>query len=261
MAISKTLTMDSMLARIDSVFTQAQDVPRRCASLKYSLREVLIAGLADFVFKFSSLLQFETYWKGRDMKLDNLGRLFGIEEVLSDETMRSCLDVINPKFLTRVFRLLLSVVQRTRLLRRYFLVGNQYYLLAIDGTGLYSTKTISCSTCCVKKRRSADEYYHRMVQGALVHPDHRFVLMPSSPEFICREDGANKNDREMKALHRYLLRFRREHPHLKVIVILDGRFPHQPIVRLLDGMDTFLLPIMVALISSKKEGRYPWKIL
>ena len=232
MAGSKKLRMGAMLERVDEVFGAARDVPRRGASLKHTLRDVLMAGLAVFVFKAPSLLQFERRWRGEGTRFDNLRRLFGIERVPSDETLRQRLDAVEPTFLGRAFRVLFAVAQRARMLR-HFQLEDGGYLLAVDGTGLYTSKAIACATCCVRRRRSGEEYYHYMVQGALVHPDHRQALMPSGPEFVCKEDGADKNDCEQRALQRYLMRFRREHPHLKVTVVLDGLFPNTPTVLLL----------------------------
>ena len=51
-------------------------------------KEGAMAGLAVFVFKSPSLLQFERRWRGEGTRFDNLHRLFGIDEVPSDETMR-----------------------------------------------------------------------------------------------------------------------------------------------------------------------------
>ena len=69
-------------------------------------------------------------------------------------------------------------------------------------------------------------YYHQMLVGALVSPDHRRVLLPSGPKFIRREDGERKNDRELNAAKRYLPCFRREHPKLPVLVLGDASMVH-----------------------------------
>ena len=67
--------------------------------------------------------------------------------------------------------------------------------------------------------------------GAL--PAHGHTLIPTAPEFVSKSDGATKNDCERNALKRYVPRFRREHPHLKAIVVMDALHANEPVVRLL----------------------------
>ena len=73
-------------------------------------------------------------------------------------------------------------------------------------------------------------YYHNMLCGAIVHPDMKTVL-PFAPEPILNTDGTKKNDSEHAAIKRFLADFRREHPHLKVIVIQDSIAANYPNLR------------------------------
>jgi hypothetical protein len=47
-------------------------------------------------------------------------------------------------------------------------------------------------------------------------------VFPLAPEPILKQDGARKNDCERNAAKRLLTDLRREHPHLKLIVVEDG---------------------------------------
>jgi hypothetical protein len=79
-------------------------------------------------------------------------------------------------------------------------------------------------------------YYHNMYCAALVHPDIRTVI-PLVPEPIIKEDGEAKNDCERNASKRLYRDFKREHPHLKVIVVEDclaSNFPHLDELKRLD---------------------------
>jgi len=60
-----------------------------------------------------------------------------------------------------------------------------------------------------------------MLGSALVHPERKEVI-PLIPEIISRQDGSTKNDCELNASRRSLIKFREEHPHLKVVVTQDG---------------------------------------
>jgi hypothetical protein len=71
-------------------------------------------------------------------------------------------------------------------------------------------------------------YYHNMFCAAIVHPDKKTVL-PFPPEPIMKSDGQEKNDCERNASKRLYRDIRREHPHLKLIVVEDrlaSNVPH-----------------------------------
>ena len=72
-----------------------------------------------------------------------------------------------------------------------------------------------------------------MLGGCIVHPD-RSNVIPLCPEMIQNPDGHKKNDCERNASKRFIENFRREHPHLKVIVVEDGLASNAPHIQLLE---------------------------
>lgn len=78
-------------------------------------------------------------------------------------------------------------------------------------------------------------YYHQMLGAAIVHPDEK-VVIPLAPEPIVKGDGTDKNDCERNAAKRMLTDFRREHPHLKTIIVEDGLASNYPHLSLLDSL-------------------------
>ncbi|MFZ2314397.1 MAG: hypothetical protein WAW86_01890 [Gammaproteobacteria bacterium] len=64
-------------------------------------------------------------------------------------------------------------------------------------------------------------HYHNVFCAAIVHPDNKIVL-PLAPEPIMKTDGSDKNDCERNASRRLYADTRREHLHLKLIVVEDG---------------------------------------
>lgn len=70
-------------------------------------------------------------------------------------------------------------------------------------------------------------YYHNMFCAAIVHPELKLVL-PLAPEPIMKSDGSNKNDCERNASKRLYADARREHPHLKFIVVEDSLASNEP---------------------------------
>jgi hypothetical protein len=86
-------------------------------------------------------------------------------------------------------------------------------------------------------------YYHQLLGAVIVHPDFPEVI-PLAPEPIQRQDGDNKNDCERNAARRWLKRFRKEHPHLGVIIIEDALSSNAPHIRdLLDEGVHFILGV------------------
>ena len=69
-----------------------------------------------------------------------------------------------------------------------------------------------------------------MLGAVIVHPDFSEVI-PLAPEPIQRQDGHNKNDCERNGARRWLEAFRKDHPHLPIIVIEDALSSNAPHIR------------------------------
>ena len=119
-------------------------------------------------------------------------------------------------------------LQRGKCLEEFeFLEG--YYLLSLDGTGEFSSSKVCCQQCCKKEHKDGSvTYYHQMLGACIVHPEKSNVI-PLCPETIQNGDGSEKNDCERNAAKRFIENFKREHPHLKVIIIADGIASNAPI--------------------------------
>jgi hypothetical protein len=102
---------------------------------------------------------------------------------------------------------------------------------------MFCSSTISCPECCIKHTRSGEvSYYHQVLGAVIVHPEQKGVI-PLAPEPITRQDGATKNDCERNAAKRLLSALRREHPHLKLIVVEDALAANGPHLQLLEELD------------------------
>lgn len=278
-----------------------------------TLADCLMSGFALFSLKFPSLLKFDE--KKDDLEIKhNLHTLYHVGQVPSDTYMRERCDEVEPSELRKVFKAIFSYVQRGKGLEPFKYL-DQYYLLAGDGTGFFSSNVVHCKNCCIKhynqchvaiqghvptdanqykkntyvlvrnakqpwelyfidherqltpfelsvidglpnvllnksrsslskkeksqikallmdyyqKEHPAEEllYYHNMFCAAIVHPEHKHVL-PLAPEPIMKTDGADKNDCERNSAKRLYADARREHPHLKFIVVEDSLASNEP---------------------------------
>lgn len=226
----KTLSAPALFAQVRSSFSKVSDHRKKAAT--YQLVDVLMSGLAVFSLKFPSLLQFDRASRHDEQLQENLKTLFQLETLPSDTTVREILDEVDTKELRAPFKKLLAQVQRSKDLEAY-----QYFqgavLLSLDGTSYFSSHEVHCDHCCVKNHHDGKvTFYHQMLAGCFVHPDLKAVL-PIAPEPIIKQDGAKKNDCERNASQRLLTDFRREHPHLDVIVVEDSLSANVPHVKLL----------------------------
>lgn len=201
-----------------------------------ALVDHLMSGLALFGLKYPSLLQFEHDQREEETTRANLKALYGIERVPSDTRFRERLDEVEPFRLRPLYKEFLSLLQRGKGLEGFAYLDG-HYLLSLDGTGYFSSPTIHCAQCGEKHHRNGTTtYYHQMLGAVLVHPDHKAVF-PLAPEPILKQDGAKKNDCERNAAKRLLSDLRREHPHLKLIIIEDALASNAPHIRHLQALE------------------------
>jgi hypothetical protein len=181
-----------------------------------------MSAFAMFSLKAPSLLAFD-----KERAEGNLHTIYGIQHVPCDTYMRERLDPVSPKWLRPVFKRVFRQLQRGKALEEMvFLDG--HYLLALDGTEYFSSKTIHCASCLHRVHRNGSiTYAHQMLGAAIIHPDVRAVI-PLMPEPIGKDDGTEKNDCERNAAKRFVVKLRQDHPHLKFIVTEDSLSSNAP---------------------------------
>ena len=220
---------DALFALVRSGFASLSD--HRLDNTEISLRDALMSAFAMFSLKAPSLLAFD-----KERAEDNLHTVYGIERVPCDTHMREILDPVSPKVLRPVFKSVFRQLQRGKALEPMaFLDG--HYLLALDGTEYFSSKTIHCASCLQKVHRNGTvTYCHQMLGAAIIHPDLRAVI-PLMPEPIVKADGMEKNDCERNAAKRFVGKLRQDHPHLKFIVTEDSLSSNAPHIETLQQHD------------------------
>ncbi|MEP6093808.1 MAG: transposase [Erythrobacter sp.] len=185
------------------------------------MADTLMSALAMFLTKSPSMLAFED--QTQDLRIE---KPFQIQGVPSDTQMRTILDGIDVEPLNEAFADLFWELQRGRELKQW-LFDDQYYLIAIDGSGQFCSDKVSCQQCMVRVKGGKQQYYHQVVAAVLVHPLTRQVI-PMAVEPILRGDGQNKNDCERNATSRLLKRLRKQHPKLKMLILEDGLASNGP---------------------------------
>jgi hypothetical protein len=201
---------------------------------RISTVDCLMSGLAVFGLKYPSLLQFDQS-RHDEVLCHNLKTLYFVDKVPSDTYMRERLDQIDPFSLRKCFNNIFSMIQRNKVLESYTFL-DEHYLFAVDGSGIFSSHKVHCTSCCQKHHRDGTvTYQHQILAMSLIHPDIKEVIS-SYPEPISKEDGASKNDCESNAAKRLLATFRKDHPHLKMIVVQDALSANGPHIRFLQEL-------------------------
>lgn len=224
----KTLSIPALLQQIRQHFTEIPD-PRSKKPL-YPLVDVLMSAVAMFSLKDEHLLAFDDL-RNEPVRQANLHRLYGIPQAPCDTQMRTILDAVNPHSLRPAFVSLHQELQKQGVLESYRCLGK--YLVSLDGTGLYSSASISCPDCCSKHHRNGEiTYYHQLLGAVIVHPDKSTVL-PLFPEAITHQDGSTKNDCEHNASQRLIPDIRQAFPRLDMIALQDALACNGPHIKTL----------------------------
>ena len=229
----KHLAADALFRLVRSGFGTIPD--HRSLDAEISLTDALMSAFALFSLKSPSLLAFD-----KQRAEGNLRTIYGLACVPCDTQMREILDPMSPELLRPLFKSVFRQLQRGKALEPLAFLDD-YYLVALDGTGYFSSTTIHCASCLQKVQRNGSiTYTHQLLGAALIHPDMREVI-PLMPEPIVKQDGADKNDCERNAAKRLVAKLRQDHPHLKFIVTEDSLSSNAPHIETLQAHDLHYL--------------------
>lgn len=228
----KPISPENLIECVHRTFSSIKEVRKKPKAL-ITQTDHLMTGLAVFGLKCPSLLQYDNQRYSNPIR-ENLRNLYHVNTPPCDTYLRESLDEINPILLRPAFTKLFAKLQNHGYLAQ-FQYFDGYYLFSIDATGEFSSSTVCCEHCCKKEHKDGSvTYYHQMLGACIVHPEISQVI-PFCPEAILNIDGNMKNDCERNAAKRFLEKFRKEHPFLKVIVIEDSLASNAPHLQLLES--------------------------
>lgn len=219
--LRKHLNADALFATMRTGFGKIPD--HRPGEVTISLADALMSGFAMFSLKDPSLLAFDE----RRHAPQNLLTIYGMGDIPCDTTMREILDGVAPNNLRPLFKDAFRALQRGKALEK-MLFMDVGYLLNLDGTGYFSSRTLHSDACLQRVSKTGQVTYHLQAVGAaLVHPDCKEAIV-LCPETIRQQDGQTKNDCERNAIRRLLGKLRQDHPHMNFIVNEDSLSSNAP---------------------------------
>ena len=144
--VRKHLCADALLRSIQDVFSHIPD--HRKGDAEIPLGDALLSAFAMFSLNSPSLLAFD-----KVRAEDNLHSIYGIGRVPWDTSMREILDPLNPERVRPAFKTVFRHLQRGKALEEMVFVEGPY-LLALDGTGYFSSQEIHCESCLEQHHRN-----------------------------------------------------------------------------------------------------------
>ena len=142
---------------------------------------------------------------------DHIWALFEVQPIPTDTTFRRRLDEVRTSAFERVLRALFQWVDQAQLWSE-FEPAHGTVLVALEGTGVCSSRTIPCDHGRITHPRDGSRTYSHPVVTAAVVPPQPSVALPLGVEPMGRAAGATQNDCEQEAAKRLLRRLRQRHP-------------------------------------------------
>jgi hypothetical protein len=198
---------------------------------QYGMEDAALSAFSVFFTQTPSFLAYQRTMeqtKGRS----NAQSLFGVHKIPSDNHIRDLLDPVKPEQVFPVFEEIFQKLEEETQLKSFRFFANNL-LMAVDATDYFSSKQIHCPQCSTRKMKSGEiHYFHSVVTPVIVSP-HQSQVIPLIPEFIVPQDGNDKQDCENTAAKRWFSQHGERYSSLKVTVLGDDLYCHQPLCQLL----------------------------
>ena len=226
----KSLTFEAFRDVLAQTFNEIPDKRDR-RRLSWELPAVLMSAFALFFFQHPSLLEYQRRMK-KQRGRSNLERIFQVEEIPSDTQMREILDGVPPEPLRRVLPQTFEQMRRVGWTRRFVteVNGEKYYTIAVDGSEYFHSTKIACAGCLRQRSAKGETQYAHVVVAATVTRAGGHEILPLDVEEVRNEAGQQKQDCELNAGKRLVRRLREEHRQLKLCILGDDLYAHEPFI-------------------------------
>jgi hypothetical protein len=196
------------LARFNHLVKRFREVVRAFpdrrtgSNTKYSLEDFALSAFSVFFTQSPSFLTYQRTMK-KAQGQSNAQSLFEIEQIPTDNQIRTTLDPVPPQELFPVFDSVYQALAEQGVIESFKAVGDTT-LIALDGTWYFSSEKIHCQNCSHIEHKSGQiTYYHSAITPVIVAPGQPQAIA-LRPEFITPQDGHQKQDCEINASKRWL---------------------------------------------------------
>jgi hypothetical protein len=212
---------------ISCTIHEPRDITRITYSLVFQIWSLLLIACCGIGSIWR--LQFES--RSRYL-IEHLNVLAGasLDKTAHPTTLSWFLSILHPEDLQILGTKMLFTLIRRRSLEAFRLL-KKYYLIAIDGTQLFSRSKRHCSQCLVFNRSdSQTSYEHRILTAQLLTHNGMAFSAGFEPIQNLPDGSFQKQDCETNAAYRFLPRLKKYFPQLPICLLFDGLFATRPMV-------------------------------
>lgn len=190
----------------------------------YALSEILMAGIALFIFQQGSRNAFNNKRQEAQFK-KHYQKLFKLRLPHLDTVHRVLCRLADAQ-LERLKQGLIKTLLEKKVLHPYRLF-KRHFVVAIDATGTMRFAERHCEQCLHRTSKTGKTtYFHQVLEAKLITPN-GFALSLAS-EWIANPGGEyEKQDCERRAFTRLAATLKRLYPRLPLCLTADGLYPYQ----------------------------------
>ena len=205
-------------------FSQMPDYRKRPV---YDVKELIVSGLLVFLFKQKSRNQADNSAKNLDYQ-DNIKSILGVK-VADMDTVDKYLRFLSADKLEDIKHSMFKTIVKSKVFQKYKFNG-QYFMLAIDGSGLQSFDYEPYLGCPYKEFKSGRKVWTTYVLEAKIITENGFAISLATQWIENPTDKAfDKQDSENKAFKRLGHKLKKDFPRLPLMLLLDGLYPTNPV--------------------------------
>jgi hypothetical protein len=225
-----SLTFEAFRDLLANVFRQIPD-KRDLRRISWGMPAVLMSAFAMFFFQHPNLLAYQRRMKKKSGR-SNLERVFQVADLPSDTQMREILDGAPVEPLRRVLPEIFERMRRVGWTMKFVteVDGQPYYTVALDGSEYFHSTKIECPGCLRRQSVKGEVNYSHVVVGATLVRAGSHDILPFDAEEVRNADGKEKQDCEINAGKRLVQRIRQEHRQLRVCLMGDDLYAHEPFI-------------------------------
>ena len=149
-------SFDSLLGFLRSAIGTFPD-PRTGVNTSYTIEDIALSAFSVFFTQSPSFLAYQTSMQ-ENKGNNNARTLFGIDKIPCDNHIRALLDAVPAPLLFPVFDLTVQMMKETKQLDEFRSFEGQL-LVALDGTGYFSSNTVHCEYCSTKEHKDGSTTY------------------------------------------------------------------------------------------------------
>ncbi len=190
----------------------------------YALTEIIMAGIALFLFKKGSRNAFNNQREEKRFE-KNYRRLFKCRLPHLDTVHNVFKRLAENELETLKRSLIKSLLEKKVWHSQRF--QKRWFLVAIDGSGVFTFHERHCPQCLHQtSKKGKIRYFHHVLEAKLITANGFSISLAT--EWIENPDREyEKQDCERKAFRRLATTLKRDYPRLPICLVADGLYPHQ----------------------------------